>query len=287
CLHFHQATVEPTTQTALWWGAVKLGRLGFRMFLLTGMGIAVTIVVLLIVAQATYADPTSSATGPWAALGQRDIRSAISLSLMTATVSSLIALVIAIPTAYVLARSRRRWMKVIDALLDVPLVLSPVVIGISLLLLFRSTPGRWFESHLVRVIFEVPGIIVAQTVLALAMEIRVLKAAFEDVDPRLEQTARTLGCTPWGAFWRVTLPMARPGLIAALVLGWSRALGDFGATVTIAGAMPNKTETMPLAVYSRLESIQIGKALGLSMLLFMIAFAVLIAVRVAAERRQA
>lgn len=265
---------------------MNLGRIGFRMFLLSGLGIAVTIVVLLIVAQATYADPASSATGPWAALGQRDIRSAITLSLFTATVSSLIALAIAIPAAYVLARSKRRWMKIVDALLDVPLVLSPVVIGISLLLLFRSSPGQWFENNIVRVIFEVPGIIVAQTVLALAMEIRVLKAAFEEVDPRLEQTARTLGCTPWGAFYRVTLPMARPGVIAALILGWSRALGDFGATVTIAGAMPNKTETMPLAVYSRLESIQISKALGLSMLLFIIAFAVLIAVRVAAERRQ-
>ena len=282
----HRPDVEKALAPRLLWDVVKLGRIGFRLFLLSGLGIAVTIVVLLIVAQATYADPTSNATGPLAALGQRDIRSAITLSLFTATVSSLIALAIAIPAAYMLARSQRRWMKIVDALLDVPLVLSPVVIGISLLLLFRSSPGRWFESNIVRVIFEVPGIIVAQTVLALAMEIRVLKAAFEDVDPRLEQTARTLGCTPWGAFWRVTLPMARSGVIAALVLGWSRALGDFGATVTIAGAMPNKTETMPLAVYSRLESIQISKALGLSMLLFMIAFAVLIAVRVAAERRR-
>jgi molybdate transport system permease protein len=265
---------------------VKLGRVGFRLFLATGIGMAVAIVLSLIAAQATYVESSGQSIGPLAALGQRDIRSAITLSLTTATISALIAMIIAIPAAYVLARSTNRWMKIVDALLDVPLVLSPVVIGISLLLLFRSGPGRWFENNICHVIFEVPGIIVAQTVLAVAMEIRVLKAAFEDVDPRLEQCARTLGCTPWGAFWRVTLPMARSGVIAAFVLGWSRALGDFGATVTIAGAMPNKTETMPLAVYSRIESVQIGKALGLSMLLFMIAFAVLIAVRVAAERRR-
>jgi molybdate transport system permease protein len=255
------------------------------MFLLTGLGLAVTIVMLLIVAQVTYVHDSQQSVGPLQALGQRDVQSAMKLSLMTATLSALIALTIAIPSAYVLARSRRRWMKIVDAILDIPLVLSPVVIGISLILLFRTSPGKWFEQHFTRVIFEVPGIIIAQTVLALAMQIRVLKAAFEDVNPKLEQVARTLGCSPWGAFWRVTLPMARSGIIAAFVLGWSRALGDFGATVTIAGAMPNKTETMPVAVYMNLASVQIGKALGLSIMLFVIAFIVLFLVRVVAERK--
>jgi molybdate transport system permease protein len=261
-------------------------RAGFRIFLLTGIGIAISIVALLIFAQVTYVHDSKQSVGPLQALGQRDVQSAIRLSLMTATLSSFIALVIAIPTAYTLARTQRRWMKFLDALLDVPLVLSPVVIGISLILLFRTAPGKWFESNISRVIFEVPGIIIAQTILALAMQIRVLKAAFEDVNPRLEQVARTLGCSAWGAFWRVTLPIARGGILAAFVLGWSRALGDFGATVTIAGAMPNKTETMPVAVYMNLASVQIGKALGLSIMLFLIAFVVLVLVRVVAERRR-
>lgn len=265
---------------------MKLGRLGFRFFLVAGLGVAVSIVALLVFAQLTYSDRGGGGS-PWHALAQRDVRSAIALSLFTATIAASVALTIAVPAAYVLARSTKRWMRVVDSLLDVPLVLSPVVIGISLMLLLRTGAGKWFEHSVMRVMFEVPGIIAAQTVLALAMQIRVLKAAFEEVDPRFEQVARTLGCTPWGAFWRVTLPMARGGMIAAFVLGWSRALGDFGATVTIAGATPNKTETMPVAVYMNLASVQISKALGLSVLLFLIALVVLLLVRFTTERRGA
>jgi molybdate transport system permease protein len=166
-------------------------------------------------------------------------------------------------------------------------VLSPIVIGIALILVFRSTPGRFIEDHLLRFVFEVPGIIAAQFILALALQIRVLKAAFDDLDPRYEQVARFLGCTPFAAFRRVTLPMCRTSLLAAFVLGWSRALGDFGATVTVAGSVRFKTETMPVAIYNNLASVRIGKALGLAILLTFIALVVLVVVRVAAARGKA
>jgi len=137
----------------------------------------------------------------------------------------------------------------------------------------------WLEAHVMRFVFEVPGIILAQFVLALALEIRVLKAAFEDVDPRMEVVARFLGCSPWRAFTRVTLPLSRAGCLAAFILGWARAVGDFGATVTIAGAVRGKTETIPVSIYLRISSLEIEGAVALMLVLTAIAFVVLLVVR--------
>jgi molybdate transport system permease protein len=178
-----------------------------------------------------------------------------------------------------LARNEFPGKSIIDAMLDVPVIMSPVALGLALLLVFRTWPGQWIETHLVRFVFEVPGIVLAQFVLALALEVRVLKAAFEEINPRFEQVARCLGCSPGSAFLRVTLPMARPGLVAGFVLGWARAVGDFGATVMVAGAMPGKTETIPVAIYLGLASLRIEHSVVLSLLLTLIALAALLALR--------
>jgi molybdate transport system permease protein len=259
-----------------------MGRHGFSIFLLAGLGAAVACVVAIVLVQLTY---PSEGDRPLAALAEPDIRSAVKLSLWTTSLSALLALAVAIPSSYALARWRFRGKVLVDALLDIPIVLSPVVIGVALILVFRSAPGQWVEDNLIRFVFEVPGIIAAQFILALALQIRVLKAAFEDLDPRYEQVARFLGCSPWGAFRRVTLPMCRTSLVAAFVLGWARALGDFGATVTVAGSVRNKTETIPVAIYNNLASVRIGKALGLAILLTFIAMVVLVIVRLVGARR--
>ncbi len=253
----------------------------FGTVLLAGLGFALSVVLALLVAQASFA---STGANLFDVLAHADVRAAIRLSLLTATSAAVFGLVVAIPAAYVLARWSFPGRVLVDALLDVPVILSPVVVGISLMLVFRSLPGRWFEEHVFAVVFEVPGIIAAQFVLALALEIRVLKAAFEETDRRLEQVARFLGCTPFEAFRRVTLPLAKPGLAAAFVLGWSRALGDFGASVTIAGAVPGKTETIPVAVYMNLASVHIEKALALAMVLTFIAVVVLAGARAVTAR---
>lgn len=260
-----------------------MGRRWFSVYLLCGLGLAVTTVVAIIAVQIGYVGDEDN---PFRALGERDVLAAVKLSLWTSTLAASLALVVAVPTAYALARWRFRGRFLVDALLDVPIVLSPIVIGISLILVFRSTPGQWIEHHVLRFVFEVPGIVIAQFVLSLAMQVRVLKAGFEDLDPRFEQVARFLGCTPFGAFWRVTLPMCRASLVAGFVMGWSRAIGDFGATVTIAGSVANKTETIPVAIYNNLSTVKIGKALGLAILLTMIAFVVLTVVRVFGARRE-
>jgi molybdate transport system permease protein len=141
------------------------------------------------------------------------------------------------------------------------------------------------ETNVMRFVFEVPGIVFAQFMLALALEIRVLKATFEAIDVRYEHVSRCFGYSAGATFLRVTLPLARPGLLAALVLGWARAVGDFGATVMVAGAVPGKTETVPVAVYLSLASLRLEQAVVLTLLLTLTATAALVVLRVLGRSR--
>lgn len=258
-----------------------MGGRAFSVFLASGLGLALTIVLALIASEVAF----TGVAAPAATLLSKDVRAAILLSLLCASAAAALGLLVAVPAAYFLARYRFRGATVIDALLDIPVVLSPVALGLALLLFFRTGAGLWLEARVMRFVFEVPGIILAQFVLALALEIRVLKAAFEDVDPRMEVVARFLGCSPWGAFTRVTLPLSRAGCLAAFILGWARAVGDFGATVTIAGAVRGKTETIPVSIYLRISSLEIEGAVALMLVLTAIAFVVLMAVRALGRKR--
>ncbi len=262
---------------------MKLSRSLFTLCLVCGLGGAVSIVLAMLAAQVGYA----GISAPIATLGQPDIQHAIKLSLFTATIAAGLAMLVAIPCAYALARYRFPGRMLVDALLDIPIIISPIAIGITLLLMFRSAPGHWVQENLLRFVFEVPGIILAQFIIALALQIRVLKATFEEINPRLEQVARYLGCGAWATMWRVTLPLARPGLIAAMVLGWGRAIGDYGATVTIAGTVKGKTDTMPVSIVLNWSAVRIEAAVALVMVLTFIALFVLLAVRLAAGGRRA
>ncbi len=262
---------------------MRLSRSLFAFCLACGLGGALTLILVMLAAQAGYA----GVRAPLAALAQPDIQHAIRLSLFCATIASGLAMLVAIPSAYVLARYRFPGRMLVDALLDVPIIISPIAIGITLLLMFHSTPGHWVQEHLLRFVFEVPGIILAQFIIALALQIRVLKATFEEINPRLEQVARYLGCGPWAAMWRVTLPLARPGLIAALVLGWGRAIGDYGATVTVAGSVKGKTDTIPVSIVLNWSAVRIEAAVAMVMVLTLIALLVLLTVRLAARESRA
>lgn len=253
----------------------------FRIALVASLGIAASVVLALLVSQAAFVAPEGLA----AALASPSVRNAILLSLATSSIAALLALAVAVPSAYVLARGRFPGRSLVDALLDVPVIMSPVALGLALLLVFRTAPGVLIETHLLRFVFEVPGIVLAQFLLALALEVRVLKAAFEEISPRFEQVARCMGCSPGRAFFYVTLPLARPGLVAALVLGWARAIGDFGATVMIAGAVPGKTETVPVAIYLGLASLRIEHSVVLTLLLTLVALSALLLLRWIGARR--
>ncbi|HKT14980.1 MAG TPA: molybdate ABC transporter permease subunit [Allosphingosinicella sp.] len=180
----------------------------------------------------------------------------IRLSLKVSFVAMAMTLPIAFALAYLLARARFPGKAIVDALVHLPLVLPPVVIGWLLLLAFgRNGPiGGWLESWFgVSVIFRWTGAAIAAAVMALPLMVRAIRLSIEAVDRRLEGAARTLGAGRWRTFASITLPLALPGVWAALVLGFARSLGEFGATITFVSSIPGETRTLPLAIYGALQ----------------------------------
>lgn len=202
---------------------------------------------------------------------------AVRLSLLTATVSTALCLMVSIPTAYALSRSNFPGKSIIDSILNLPIVLPPVAVGAILLIFFTTPPGATIESVFVRFTYQIPGIVLAQFVIVSALAIRVLKSSFDELDPEYEQVARTLGHNKFKTFFEVTLPMCKKGILAAAVLAWARAIGEFGATVTLAGATEMKTETMPIAIFLSLAEADTVHVTALILILIIISIGVLYA----------
>jgi len=217
-----------------------------------------------------------------------EILYSVRLSLFTATTASLLALLFSVPAALALSRLRFPGKDLVDTVLDLPIVLSPVATGAILLIFFNNTAlGTFIETHVAGFTFRIPGIVLAQFVVVAALAVRLLKATFDGIDTRYEDVARTLGAGRIRAVWHVTLPMARPGILAALVLTWSRALGEFGATVTLAGATAMKTETLPVAIFLGFSRADVQQALIVVVALVFIALAVLLVIRALGGRTAA
>lgn len=205
---------------------------------------------------------------------------AILLSLAMALGASVIAMAIGVPAAYALSRLRVPGRVVFDTLVDVPIALSPIALGILIIAMFSTGPGRFIEENVAAFTYAVPGILLAQLTVVCALTIRLLKTAFDDVPPRLEVIARTLGSTRWRAFRRVTLPLARRAVFTAFVISFARAFGEFGATVTVAGAAPGPRETLPVGIFLRFSSLEVSKAAGLIALTILLAFVFILVLRV-------
>lgn len=218
------------------------------------------------------------------ALVSEEILFAIRLSIITATISTLIAILIAIPVAYAISQSRFPGKDIVDSLLDLPIVVSPIALGAALLVFFNTPVGSAIDDNF-KFVFAVPGIILAQFVVISALAIRLLKSTFDSIDPRYEQVGRTLGCSKMGAFFKVTMPLAKNGLIAACILTWARAVGEFGATVTLAGATAMKTETLPVAIFLSLATADVEEAIAVIFVLIVIAVVALLLVRKITGRR--
>ena len=208
-----------------------------------------------------------------------EILFAIRLSLITATISTTFAMLAAIPVAYAISHFQFPGKSIVDTILDLPIVISPIALGAALLVFFNTPAGVAIESKLIRFVFEIPGIILAQFMVITALAVRLLKSTFDSIDPRYEQVGRTLGCTKLKAFCTVTLPLAKNGLIAAAILTWARAIGEFGATVTLAGATKQKTETLPIAIFLNLATADVEKAVAVIFILIVISVTALIFLR--------
>ena len=204
---------------------------------------------------------------------------AIKLSLLTATISSFVAILASVPVAYLFSRHSFIGKAFIDTLLDLPIVLSPIALGAMLLIFFNTAVGKQLEHIFGPVVFEVKGIIVAQFFVIVGLSIRLLKNTFDGIDTEYEILARSLGYSKMQTFLRVVIPMASRGLIGSFLLVWGRAIGEFGATVTLAGATTMKTETVPVAIYLSFESADITGALIYITILVTMSLAILFFVR--------
>ncbi|PRP96447.1 molybdate ABC transporter permease subunit [Enhygromyxa salina] len=205
---------------------------------------------------------------------------ALRLSLVVSLAAVTLSLILGLPCAWVLARYRFPGRGLVRALLTLPMVLPPVVAGVALLATFgrRGLFGPAIEWLGVDLAFSTTGAVLAATFVAAPFLILSCEAALENVDPRLEAAAATLGASRLRILWTVTLPTIRPSLLAGLSLCWARALGEFGATITFAGNFQGRTQTMPLAVYETLQSDHDG-ALLLSLILLAVSLTILIALR--------
>ncbi len=213
------------------------------------------------------------------------------LSFRVALLATLIGLPLSIWLAWILASRRFRGKTALDLIVHAPLVLPPVVIGYLLLLVFAPTGviGGFLENTLgFKIAFTWVGAAIASLVMALPLMVRAIRLAFEGQDKKLVQAARTLGATKRRAFFSVTLPLAYPGIISAGLLGFARALGEFGATITFVSNIPGVTQTLPLALYSAIQ--RPGgevRALGLMILSLLLAFGALAASEVLARKIRA
>jgi molybdate transport system permease protein len=222
---------------------------------------------------------------PWATLPRRltepDMLSALRLSLQTATVATLVCLVLGVPLAWLLARVEFPGRRLVRALVTVPLVLPPVVGGVALLLVFgrRGLVGSWLDATFgVTIPFTTTGVVLAEAFVAMPFLVIAVEGALRGADTRYEEAAATLGASRWTTFTHVTLPLIAPGVAAGAVLCWARALGEFGATITFAGNFPGRTQTMPLAVYLALET-DLDAAIVLSLVLLTVSVVILASLR--------
>ena len=180
----------------------------------------------------------------------------VALSLKVGGVAVLATLPVAFGLAWILARYRFPGRVIVDALVHLPLVLPPVVTGWLLLIAFGPLGpiGRWLESWFgMTLMFRWTGAALAAAIMALPLMVRAMRLSIEGIDRRLEGAARTLGAGRWHAFRTISLPLALPGILAALVLGFARSIGEFGATITFVSNIPGETRTLPLAIYSALQ----------------------------------
>lgn len=233
-------------------------------------GLYAMLIVAMLVADLGFTTPGDLLR----ALASPEIRYAIRLSLISCTLSTILSLWVAVPTGYLLSRYRFPGRHILDAILDIPIVLPPLVIGLSLLILFQAWPGRFIERF-VPVTYAVPSVILAQFAVACAFAVRTMLVTFDQINPRREQVALTLGCNRAQAFWRVTIPEARRGILTAATLAWARALGEFGPILVFSGATRMRTEVLPTSVFLELSVGNIEAAVAVSLLMIACALVVL------------
>jgi len=222
---------------------------------------------------------------PWGSLlerlGDDAVLEALRISLITSVAAAAIATVVGVPLAWLLARTQFPGRRLLRAVVTLPMVLPPVVGGAALLFAFgrRSPVGEFLDEQFGIVLpFSTTGVIIANTFVALPFLVVTVEGAIAALDGRHESAAATLGASRLTVFRRVVLPMIRPSLVAGIVLAWARAFGEFGATITFAGNLPGRTQTLPLAVFAELDGER-DTAIAISLLMVAVSIGVLVTLR--------
>lgn len=319
---------------------------GFIICLAILGGSYVVLIVAMLAADLFFTSPNDL----WRSLKSEEIRYAIKLSLVSCTITTILALWVAIPLGYLLSRTRFWGKEAVDTILDIPIVLPPLVIGLSLLILFQTWPGKKIEQlsrdHLgfaltyvvlplfvfvvvqfisfgsstqrlisgvlastlvvlglrytvvggwppgelfsrflqdrlgTRITYAVPSVILAQFAVATAFAVRTMRVTFDQISPRTEHVALTLGCSRFQAFWMVTLPQARRGILTAATLAWARSLGEFGPILIFSGATRMRTEVLSTTVFLELSIGNLYAAIAVSLLMVAVAIVVLVLMRI-------
>jgi molybdate transport system permease protein len=202
---------------------------------------------------------------------------ALILSLQTSIISILFIVIFGTPLAYRMAKSEFTGKKVLEVLLKMPIVAPSAVVGVGLLLVFgqRGLLGGTLSLYGLEIPFTAIAVVMAQIFMASPFYLNTARQAFEAVDDQLLAVSRTLGVSPWMTFWRVTIPLSIPGLLSGVALSWALALGEFGVTMMFAGNMPGKTQTLPLAIYTAMES-DANVAVAIAALLLTVSFMLLL-----------
>lgn len=244
-------------------------------------GSYVLLVALMLLGDLFYTSPDHVRD----ALLKVEIQAAIRLTLITCTIAAVVSIWVATPLGYLLSRFRFRGRWLVDLLVDIPVVLPPLVLGLSLLILFHIRIGGWQLEEWLRtqlgwqVAYATPAVILAQFAVACAFAVRTMRVTFDQINPRAEQVARTLGCSRGQAFLLVALPQSGRGLLTAFTLAWARSLGEFGPILVFAGATRMKTEVLSTSVFLELSVGNLEASVAVSLLMVCMAGLVLAVLR--------
>lgn len=248
----------------------------------------IVLIILLLIADVTFTSFVEFRN----ALAKPEIQAAFKLTMASCTVAAIMSVWVATPLGYILSRYRFIGHRLIDTIVDIPIVLPPLVLGLSLLILFHQPfPfSKWFGEGFIldeflreKVRFPVsyswPAVILAQFTVSCAFAVRTMRVTFDQINPRAEDVARTLGCSRAGAFLRVALPQAMRGMITAGTIAWARALGEFGPILVFAGSTRFRTEVLSTTVFLELSVGQLDAAVAVSLLMVAMAVIVLVVLR--------
>lgn len=259
----------PLVVSADWPFVVGLSLLG---------GSYILLLVLMVVAEFSFAS-----TGEMVRLLKSpDIQFSIKLTLLSCTVSAVVSVWVAVPVGYLMSRFSFPGKGIVEAVLDIPIVLPPLIVGCCLLILFNYPPFSWMSDA---VVFEWPAVVLAQFVVACAFAVRTMRVSFDQIPTRYEDVALTLGCNRGQAFWRVVMPQARRGIIAALTLAWARSLGEFGPILVFAGSTSMRTEVLSTSFFLEMQSGNLRGMVAISIIMITCAVVVLATARLFGLRR--